>query len=65
MVLIGRFPLELAPATPDAESGIVDRYCESGVERTLDCACGVWVSESSGEDTSWLSPSLSADIVIR
>ena len=72
MVLRGRLPLALAIAAPVAAVGMAERCWESGGER-MDC-CWIWFagvcvrlaasrSESEGEETIWLSPSWSADIL--
>ena len=64
MVLIGRLPLAFADPEPEVESGIAERCCESGGLSTVDCARGVWVSESEGEERSWASSSLVVDILL-
>lgn len=65
MVFMGRLPFAFAPGAAER------RLCSSGGERRVELArdwdwlVGVWVSESEGEESIWLSPSLSADILIR
>lgn len=60
---MGRLPFAFAPGAAER------RLCSSGGERRVEFArdwdwlVGVCVSESEGEESIWLSPSLSADMV--